>query len=77
MDLLRLLCHGRAQLLAKVRLAICLLCAAVPSPGAAYRCCHVLVNIRESGSLSGVSEKGQCVRILCPYHLADHNSHLF
>ncbi len=43
MDLLRLLCHGSAQLLAKVRLAICLLCAAVLPPGAAHRCCDVWV----------------------------------
>lgn len=35
----------RAQLLAKVRLAICLLSAAVSSPGAIHRCYYVLVII--------------------------------
>lgn len=55
MDPLRLLCQGSAPLLAKARLAICLLSAAAPSLGAAHRCFYVLVIICGSGSLSGVS----------------------
>lgn len=57
MNLLRLLCQGSAPLLAKVRLAICILSAAVPSPGAMHRGYYVLVIIYRSGSLSGASEK--------------------
>ena len=78
MNLLRLLCRGSAQFLAKIRLAIFLLCAAVPSPGAAHRCHYVFLIISGSGSLFGVSEKGKCaIIILGPHHLTDYISHLF
>lgn len=64
MNLLRLLCQGSAPLLAKVRLAICLLSAAVPAPGAAHRCYYIWVIICGSGGLFGVYEKGQRARII-------------
>lgn len=63
-NLLHLLCQGSSQLLAKVRLAICLLSAVVLSPGAVCWCYYVSVIICGSGSLSGVSEEGQPVRVI-------------
>lgn len=75
MDLFRLLCQGSAQLLAKVRLAICLLSAAVPCAGAAHRCFCAPVIIRSMWSIRK-KNKGEHVGVmLCPYHSTDQISH--